>query len=331
MNRAWITGAAALRERLLAPAQVSPQAPAGALPPYLESFLAHLRLLVGVPFEYLVPDARLLPEESIRFFYVDRSFTDRLVDGALAVGKVGTREQAHHQAQEPSLRAALDRTERVVRILQRGAAPFAQARQQAAGDAAPAQVATGFLLRSAAVANWPDMEVRAFVRAGTGNVPALQPLNTLRLERLQTSVLVALFDGVPDRVTCEEPHHGVTFGVDRSGANAFRLAVRGADGSAVAGATPVAVPFRAGGRGVVAMAELRRRLHAQNVANPAHVIAQTGAGAFAVSVLDPPWRQRFEGSGGHPIVTAGGLTHPLSIAARAADPGVRAAVEEVVG
>jgi len=331
MNRAWITGAAALRERLLAPAQVSPQAPAGALPPYLESFLAHLRLLVGVPFEYLVPDARLLPEESIRFFYVDRSFTDRLVDGALAVGKVGTREQAHHQAQEPSLRAALDRTERVVRILQRGAAPFAQARQQAAGDAAPAQVATGFLLRSAAVANWPDMEVRAFVRAGTGNVPALQPLNTLRLERLQTSVLVALFDGVPDRVTCEEPHHAVTFGVDRSGANAFRLAVRGPDGSAVAAAAPVAVPFRAGGRGVVAMAELRRRLHAQNVANPAHVIAQTGAGAFAVSVLDPPWRQRFEGSGGHPIVTAGGLTHPLSIAARAADPGVRAAVEEVVG
>jgi len=331
MNPAWITGAAALRERLLAPAQAAPQAPAGALPPYLESFLAHLRLLIGVPFEYLVPDSRLLPEESIRFFYVDRSFTDRLVDGALAVGKVGTREQAHHQAQEATLRATLDRTERVVRILQRGAAPFAQARQQAAGDAAPAQVATGFLLRSAAVASWPDMEVRAFVTAGAGNAAALQPLNTLRLERLQTSVLVALFDGVPDRVTCEEPHHGVTFGVDRAGPNAFRLAARGPDGSAVPGAPPVAVPFRAGGRGVVAIAELRRRLHAQSVANPGHVIAQSGPGAFAVSVLEPPWRQRFEGSGGHAVTPAGGLTHPLSVAARAADPAVRSAVEEVVG
>ena len=134
------------------------------------------------------------------------------------------------------------------------------------------------------------MKVRAFVRAGTGNAVTLQPLTTLRLERLQTSVLVALFDGVPDRVTCEEPHHGVTFGVDRSGANAFRLAVRAPDGSAVAGATPMAVPFRQGSRGVVAIAELRRRLHAQNIANPAQVIAQTGAGAFAVSVLDPPHR-----------------------------------------
>jgi len=331
MNPAWITGAAALRERLLSPAQAAPDAPAGALPPYLESFLAHLRLLVGVPFEYLVPDSRLLPEESIRFFYVDRSFTDRLVDGALAVGKVGTREQAHHQAQEPSLRATLDRTERVVRILQRGAAPFAQARQQAAGDAAPAQVTTGFLLRSAAVASWPDMEVRALAREGSGGAVTWQPLTTLRLERLQTSVLVALFDGVPDRVTCEEPHHGVTFGIDRSGANAFRLAVRGPDGSAVTGAPPVAVPFRAGGRGVVAIAELRRRLHAQNVADPARVIAQTGPGAFAVSVLDPPWRQRFEGTGGHPVAPPGGSTRPLTVAARAADPAVRAAVEEVVG
>ncbi|MEZ4466479.1 MAG: hypothetical protein R3F43_19015 [bacterium] len=42
-----------------------------------------------------VPGARsrLLPDESIRFFYLDRSWTDRLVDGAMAVGQIGTRSR----------------------------------------------------------------------------------------------------------------------------------------------------------------------------------------------------------------------------------------------
>ena len=39
-----------------------------------------------MPFSYLVPDADLLPIESIRFFYVDRAWTDALVQGVLSVG-----------------------------------------------------------------------------------------------------------------------------------------------------------------------------------------------------------------------------------------------------
>src|SRR5260370_40752959 len=85
----------------------------------MESFVAQLPLLVGVPSAYLAPGARLLPPESIRFFYLDRSWTDRLVDGAVAVGKIGTREQSHHQAHEPAVRQQLDQTERIVRPLQR--------------------------------------------------------------------------------------------------------------------------------------------------------------------------------------------------------------------
>ena len=85
------------------------------MPPYMELFLSHLRLLVGVPFDYLVADERLLPDESIRFFYVDRSWTDRLVDGAIAVGKIGTREQAHHQGHAPAVNQQVDLSERIVR------------------------------------------------------------------------------------------------------------------------------------------------------------------------------------------------------------------------
>ena len=108
MRAAWVTGSQSLKERLAAPQQVAAPTPEAEMPAYMESFLAHLRLLVGVPFEYLVPDSRMLPDESIRFFYLDRSWTDRLVDGAISVGKIGSREQAHHQAHAPGVRQQLD-------------------------------------------------------------------------------------------------------------------------------------------------------------------------------------------------------------------------------
>src|SRR3954453_15525267 len=111
MRKPWISDEQALRERLLDPEQTAPDAPVPELPPYAVAFLAHLRLLVGIPFGYLVPDPRMLPDESIRFFHLDRSWTDRLGDGVFAVGKIGTREQAHHQATAAGIEARLDEAE----------------------------------------------------------------------------------------------------------------------------------------------------------------------------------------------------------------------------
>ena len=120
MRDPWISEDGALRERMSDPAQATVADPGTQLPAYATAFLAHLRLLVGVPFEYLVPDTELLPDESIRFFHLDRSWTDRAVDGVLAVGKVGSREQAHHHAAAPALDALLDSLEPAVRPVQRG-------------------------------------------------------------------------------------------------------------------------------------------------------------------------------------------------------------------
>jgi hypothetical protein len=63
------------------------------VPRDLRLWLARLRLLEGVPFGYLVADASLLPPESIRFFHVDRGWTDALVEGALSVGTVTTADR----------------------------------------------------------------------------------------------------------------------------------------------------------------------------------------------------------------------------------------------
>jgi hypothetical protein len=314
MRIASIQSPEALRLRLAAPAQVAPPVPEAEMPPYMESFLAHLRLLIGVPFDYLVPDSRLLPDESIRFFYVDRSWTDRLVDGAVAVGKIGTREQAHHQAHHPAVAQQLDLSERIVRILQRGLQSFADAKAANDQQPAAAEVVTGFLLRSAAVVGWPQMDVRAF----TGPDARTQ-LATLRLERLSPAVLLALFQGVPGMVWCEEPHHGVQFGIASDPTGKLSVFQRQPDGQNKAGT--VAVPVRAGNQRVVAVSELRRRLAAQPDPKP----AQTGAAGFAIQMLALPWRQRFQGEGGTGVFVA-----KYGVAASIGQASLQLAVKELV-
>lgn len=303
MRAAWIASSEALRERLIVPQQVAPTQPEAEMPPYMESFLAHLRLLIGVPFDYLVADERLLPDESIRFFYVDRSWTDRLVDGAIAVGKIGTREQAHHQAHAPAVNQQLDQTERIVRQLQRGIADFATLKSANDQNPATADVITGFLLRSQAVSGWPSMDVRAYSRDIAEPLEPSDPkvlpmqLKTLRLELLSPSVMIALFQGVPELLILEEPHHGIQFGIHVNGSDAVYL--RSPTGTQVENSSnnpiDVAVPFRAANNRVVHVTELRRRLYAAQLGNSS-AIKQTGSASFAISVLNPPWRQRFEGS-----------------------------------
>ena len=161
MREPATTARLALHARLTHPDQLAPLQPEGDLPPYMESFLAHLRLLVGVPFEYLVPDDRLLPPESIRFFYLDRSWTDRLVDGAVAVGQIGSREEAHYQSRASALVQLLDQSERMVRLMQRGTS-FADAKAASDAIQEQAHTVTGFVLRSSAVKGWPHMDVRAY-------------------------------------------------------------------------------------------------------------------------------------------------------------------------
>ena len=335
MRAAWITGANALNERLQAPSRVEAPVAEAEMPAYMESFLAHLRLLVGVPFEYLVPDSRLLPDESIRFFFLDRSWTDRLVDGAIAVGKMGSREQAHHQAQSPAMCQQLDVTERGVRDLQRNRITFTDLR--ANPRLGTAQVITGFVLRSAAVSGWPTMDVRAY---NTSNLPAdydpsqdpakSAQLTTLRLERLSPGVLIALFQGIPELVVLEEPHHGVQFGVKEDHNGGFSLFRRDNTGLALQNATPIEVPVRNGNRRVLGIAALRRVLMNPNPAAPA-IPPQTGSASFAIELLNLPWRQRFEGTGGRPQFTGtGGFVTNLVVGATIANPALQGQIQQLV-
>jgi len=305
MRIPWIKGAEALRIRMNNPQQVATDEPEAEMPPYMESFLSHVRLLVGVPSEFLIPDPRLLPDESIRFFYLDRSWSDRLVDGAVAVGKIGTREQAHHQAHSAPVNQQLDLSERIVRSLQMGRfGNFAELKSANDRNQASADVVTGFLLRSAAVSGWPHIDVRAYaddipekLNPSNPEVAAKQ-LVTLRLELLSPSVLLALFQGIPKLVYLEEPHHNVQFGVDTNRNGAYQIDLRDKGGDQVrtgVNPIPISVPVRSGHQRVIHVSALRRALHTQQAAHPT-MPDQNGSASFAIEVLQVPWRQRFEGT-----------------------------------
>lgn len=171
-------------------------------------FLARLRMLEGVPFNNLVPDSELLPNESIRFFFLDRAWTDALVQGALSVGTANTIERAQLERLYPEIEKEIDDAER--RVRSPGGEPHLQG---------TAGIVTGFLLRSAAVAGWPGMHVRAYKEEPGSSDLEIHPeshpsrIKLLRLERLAPAVLLALFDGIPQVLHLEEPRQGVQFGV----------------------------------------------------------------------------------------------------------------------
>jgi hypothetical protein len=268
------------------------------VPGELRRFLARLRLLHGVPFSYLVADADLLPKESIRFFYIDRGWTDALVQGALSVGTITTADRAQLESVYPHIRDDVDNAERVIR------SPHGEERLSGAGGAI-----TGFLLRSRAVSGWPGLHVRAYRR----DVIADDALTTeaeshpdrmklLRVERLAPAVLLVLIDGVPEVVHIEEPRRGIQFGArldpedppaQRKAKVHLRDATTGDSVPPKDDFTPsnsVPVPFRPGAPGVIDLHKLRDRI----IAKPKAKVGPTlEPHEFALEMLRFPYRQVF--------------------------------------
>ena len=171
-------------------------------PDDIHRWLAKLVLLNGVPFEYLVPDERMLPAESIRFFFVDENWIERLIDGALSVVGRTELQQLIHAA----LRTALVDPVKTGRV--------AQVRQQQLGhDAEDSEPLvwplTGFLLRSVIVDHWKGIEVENTAKDDSNKV-----LTTLRLDRPAQGVLLGLYNGPLGSVTFKHPPESLHFGID---------------------------------------------------------------------------------------------------------------------
>ena len=167
----------------------------------LVDWLAQLTLLYGVPVEYLVPDERFLPNESLRFFYIDRNWLDRLVDGAMSVGVLSSKEQVFNEAFFEDIYQQVDTMQQKLRP---------KLRKETLPDVnAVGGPMSGLVIRSQVVTDYPGVEVYGYAKANDKT----NPLTILRMDRLSNSLLLCIFDGVPERVDFVQPGEGLHFGI----------------------------------------------------------------------------------------------------------------------
>ncbi|GAX34526.1 hypothetical protein [Nodularia sp. NIES-3585] len=159
------------------------------IPEAIAEWFDSLEILQGIPFNYLIPDERLLPPESIRFFWVDSVWVDCLQDGAFSVGRV-TPVEAEDDRKMAARNTLLSDDKTI----------------------------TGCILRSQVVSGWPDLLIEAydtvindleFVAPDEAN-----PLVRLRMERLAPDVLICLFKGEIKTVDIHQKPEGMHFGLD---------------------------------------------------------------------------------------------------------------------
>ncbi|HET6975853.1 MAG TPA: hypothetical protein VFI24_05995 [Pyrinomonadaceae bacterium] len=150
------------------------------VPEELTAWFKSLRKLEGVPFNYLVPDERMLPAESIRFFRVDLAWLDCLADGAFSIGRVASSDYEADRLHGQASPAVV------------GIAPML----------------TGFLLRSEVVSGWPGLLVDAY-----SDQNGEHRLREVRIDRLASGVLLSIFEGEAARVEIHQKPETLHFGL----------------------------------------------------------------------------------------------------------------------
>ena len=135
-------------------------------------------MLAGIPLHSLILDSSMLPRESIRTFYVDHCWIDKLVDGGLSV--------ANHFARDD------DPIRRTIKECINKYLDTPTIHESNAGEK-PQLPRWGFFLRSVAVSSCPDLKVEASLPEGT----APNTKEILYIQRLAPDILVYLFDRCP--------------------------------------------------------------------------------------------------------------------------------------
>ncbi|UVM52975.1 hypothetical protein LOY38_13555 [Pseudomonas sp. B21-015] len=172
-------------------------------------WLARTSLLYDVPFDHLVADPRLLPIESIRFFYLDRSWIDSLVDGAMSIGVQSSKDSHYYKITKNLIRDALDRLTLGIRERLLGLPPSEK-------DPTDGVIA-GFLLRSDVLVQYPGIEIKGYRAVGKNDDGAplgIDRMQILRLDRLSPNVLICLFPDAPAWIEFDQPSEGLCFGVE---------------------------------------------------------------------------------------------------------------------
>lgn len=176
------------------------------IPQNVSNWFEQLKVLQNVPFSYLVPDEKMLPVESIRFFYIDNNWLDALLDGALSIGRTTTDD--HKNDQEIS--NLINNVEQTTR--------------------------SGVLIRSSVVAAWSDMLINGYRYQPKTDVEQESPIDSnyelplLRMERLSPNIMLCLFEGDVATIDIHGKPEAPHFGVQKSADNGYEKILKDAEG-----------------------------------------------------------------------------------------------------
>jgi len=189
------------------------------------AWLSKLRTLQGVPFVYIVPTEEMLPNESIRFFHMDRNWLDALVDGAISVGSLDSRGSLP-SVDEDNQEIKYQRLIQELNNSEINKNPYrnkllGNAKQSQSSDEYPSGGSTsGFLLRSTVVRDFPGLEVSAYDAPGISSDHPEQwaisdkRIQTIHQVRLSDTILLCIFNGIPTHLRLQEPGEGIRLGLD---------------------------------------------------------------------------------------------------------------------
>ena len=188
-------------ESFLAPRRAVASNSIPPVPEDIAYWLGRLKLLYGVPFNYLVPCEDMLPPESMRFFYMDMNWIDSLIDGAFSIGRATTGELEQDAITVGIMKSMALQASRQIRPNPRPQINYCNDTHET----------TGFLLRSQVVSGWPKLNVNGYSDfEGSTEIPKL------RMSRISDQVLLCLFDGVVNMVAIHEPPEQLHSGVEKN-------------------------------------------------------------------------------------------------------------------
>jgi hypothetical protein len=220
------------------------------LPADIGKWLGRLKLLYGVPLNYLVPEESMLPAESIRFFQVDLNWIYSLIEGAYSIGRSTTGDAAHdtlftrrvHTVSHVAARhiraarlpvRALLRSEVVEYDIIRSAGFDVELVEDTVTEREvgryelerialdEASMTADQLATTVTGEQITGFLLRSAVVEGWPGLEVIaydaggfQLTNVLRMDHLSPSILLYMVEGVIDHIDIKEPAEGLHFGVD---------------------------------------------------------------------------------------------------------------------
>lgn len=268
-------------------------APPPRVPETVENWLGQAMLLYGVPFHYLVPDAMMVPPDSIRFFYLNPDWINCLLQGACSVGRTSQTDELADQL----LRVRFFEVSEKLAAELRGSAKQAADKRRGIRPDEPQSAflhwpLSGYLLRSAAVEAWIGLE--AVARGIDSANKPIDPLQILRMDRLAPDMLLCIYNGKITEIEIRQPPEGIHFGAAPTTDGSYQKdGLRKIDGShppADRLAEPVKIGIKTRGQGVVDVNDLAGEIRARlNMDVGAFTSAE-----FAFEMIESPAKVTFK-------------------------------------